>query len=180
MAVMMAVVSLSSLRPIRLHGTIAAITPGDIFVFLTALLWGPPAATLVAAADAFAASYRFSRRWTSRILSPAITSISILASALIFTRLLSWLKDRAMLGAALLLGGLLLFSVVHFLLSTLLYSGLQALKQKRAWLKVWWSNFAWTSLTSIASASAAGLIYVAIEKYGMSSLVAAARASGYG
>jgi diguanylate cyclase (GGDEF)-like protein/putative nucleotidyltransferase with HDIG domain len=173
MAVMMVIVYLSSLRPIRLHGTTAAITPGDIFMFLTALLWGPPAATLVAALDAFAASCRFSRRWTSRIISPAVTSISILTSSLIFTRLLEWLKQQNLFSAATLLGGLLLFSVVHFLLNTLLYSGLQSLKQKKAWLSVWWSNFAWTSLTSIASSSAAGLIYVAIEQYGMSSLVAA-------
>jgi putative nucleotidyltransferase with HDIG domain len=87
--------------------------------------------------------------------------------------LLEWLKQQNLFSAATLLGGLLLFSVVHFLLNTLLYSGLQSLKQKKAWLSVWWSNFAWTSLTSIASSSAAGLIYVAIEQYGMSSLVAA-------
>src|SRR5262245_6177270 len=106
MAAMMAIVFLSSMRPIRLHGTTAAITPGDIFMFLTALLWGPPAATLVAALDAFAASYRLSKRWTSRIISPAVTSISILASSVIFTRLLHWLKDENMFSAATLLGGL--------------------------------------------------------------------------
>src|SRR5262249_14570112 len=50
-AALMAVVFIAGLRPIRIPGTITSITPGDIFIFLTALSWGPAAAVLVGATD---------------------------------------------------------------------------------------------------------------------------------
>src|SRR4051794_33467501 len=71
------VVLLAGLRPIRVPGTITSFTPGDIFIFLAALFWGPPAAILIAVPDAMAASLRTSQRWTSRLASPALAAISL-------------------------------------------------------------------------------------------------------
>ncbi|HMG36615.1 MAG TPA: HD domain-containing phosphohydrolase [Blastocatellia bacterium] len=173
-ASLMAVVFLAGLRPIRIPGTITSITPGDIFIFLSALMWGPPAAVLVAATDAFAGSYRTSRRWTSRIGSPALMTISILISAECFSFGDRWLKEHRLDSTATLIGTLLLFSLAHFLLNSLLTSGLYALKQQKRLISLWWSNYCWASLTSLASASAAGLVYLSITQYGLSALLAAA------
>jgi len=47
------VVMLTGLRPIRVPGTITSFTPGDIFIFLAALFWGPSAAILIAVPAAY-------------------------------------------------------------------------------------------------------------------------------
>ena len=171
---LMLMVFLASLRPIRIHGTMTSVTPGDIFTYLTALFFGPYAAVLVAATDACAGSYRSSRRWTSRLGSPALMSISVLASAAMFRTAMGWLERHQLLTTTSLLAALLLFSAVHFLLNSLLTSALYAIKQGARLLPLWWSTYCWTSLTNVASASTAGLIYISITQSGMSSLVAAA------
>ena len=78
------VVHIAGLYPIRVPSTQVSITPTDIFVFLTALYFGAAPATLVAVADALAASLRTSRRWTSRIGGPALMSIAVGSSASLF------------------------------------------------------------------------------------------------
>ena len=174
LGLLMLVVFLAGLRPITVPGTKTSITPGDIFVYLAALFWGAPAATLVAAIDAFAASCRTSRRWTSRLGSPALMSIAVLASASLFQWTLAWLKGSQLFNTATLLASLLLFSVGHFVLNSLLTeSYFFAIKQRVRFFSLWWTNYSWASLIYLASASAAGLIYLAINQYGASSLLAA-------
>ena len=172
-AALMAVVFLAGLRPITIPGTMTSITPGDIFVFLTALFWGAPAATLVAATDALAGSCRTSRRWTSRLGGPALMSLAALASASLFQWTLAALSHSEVLTTPTLLAGLLLFSAVHFALNSLLTAAHHAIKRRTGLYALWRANYSWTSLTYAASASAAGLIYLAVMQYGVSSLLAA-------
>src|SRR5436190_6917072 len=167
------IVYLAGLFPIRVPSTQVSITPNDIFIFLTALWLGTAAATLIASMDAFVASWRTSRRWTSRIGGPALMSIAMFLSATLFESSLNWLKNYQLLTTASLLAALLLFSVVHFFLNSSLLVALQSLKKRTRPLPLWWSNYSWTSLIFIASASAAGLIYLAIIHTGISSLLAA-------
>jgi diguanylate cyclase (GGDEF)-like protein/putative nucleotidyltransferase with HDIG domain len=173
LGLLMSVVFLAGLRPITVPGTKTSITPGDIFVYLAALFWGAPAATLVAATDAFAASCRTSRRWTSRLGSPALMSIAVLASASGFQWTLAWLKDSQLFNTATLLASLLLFSIAHFALNSLLTGLHHAVKRHVGLFSLWWTNYSWASLTYVASASTAGLIYLSINQYGTSSLLAA-------
>ncbi len=170
---LMGIVYLAGLYPVRIPGTQTSVTPSDIFIFLAALYLGAHAAVIVAVTDAFAASYRTSRRWTSRLGSPAIMSISIFASASLFQWTLSRLGDFGFLSSATWFANLLLFSTIYFFLNTMLMAAHNALKQGKALLPLWRANYLWVSLTSAASASAAGLIYLAIKNYGISSLLAA-------
>jgi diguanylate cyclase (GGDEF)-like protein/putative nucleotidyltransferase with HDIG domain len=170
---LMAIVFLSGLRPIRIPGTIASITPGDIFIFLTALFWGLPAATLVAATDALAGSYRTSQRWTSRLGSPAVMSISVFASGGLFQWLLAYWDQSYLSTSTKLFAALLIFSFAHFILNSLLTATLYSLKKRTPLFPLWWASYSWTSLTYMASASAAGIIYLAIMNYGVGSLLAA-------
>jgi diguanylate cyclase (GGDEF)-like protein/putative nucleotidyltransferase with HDIG domain len=171
--ILMSVVFLAGLRPIRVPSTQSFITPGDVFIFLTALFLGAPAATLVAVTDAFAASCRKSRRWTSRIGGPALMSIAILVSATMFQQALEWLRRSSLLGSTSLLTTLLLFSLVFFLLNSLLMAVHQSLKRRESLLALWWENYSWAGLTYVASASAAGLIYLGVIQYGITLLIAA-------
>jgi diguanylate cyclase (GGDEF)-like protein/putative nucleotidyltransferase with HDIG domain len=170
---LMLVVYLTGLRPIRVPGTQAIITPGDIFIFLSALILGAPAAILVAVTDAFSASFRISQRWTSRLGGPALMAIATFLSASFFERELHWLHEYGWFSNAALLGALLLFALIHFLLNTFLMAFHQALKRRVSPVALWWANYSWVSVTCTSSASAAGIIYLAVKYYGVGSLLAA-------
>ncbi|MEW6130433.1 MAG: EAL domain-containing protein [Acidobacteriota bacterium] len=169
--VMVAFISFSS---IRVPGTQVLISPGDIFVFLAALFGGLPSAMLVAVTDAFLGSYRVSRRWTSRLGGPAFTAIALFISVNLFQRLLNWLPQWGLSYTATLLTSLLFFSTTYFVLSSFLLTLLHALKKQVLPFKLWWTNYSWTGLTFAASASAAGLIYLASKEYGIAPMIAAA------
>jgi diguanylate cyclase (GGDEF)-like protein/putative nucleotidyltransferase with HDIG domain len=171
-AAVMVVVCLAGLLPIRIPGTQSVITPVDVFVFLTAVYLGPAAATLVAVTDGFAVSFRKSQRWTSRLGGPALIAISVLASASLFKWSLDLPGIAGSSGGVKLLASLLLFSLLYFILNTGLLAAAYALKQRKSLLAHWWSNYCWTVTTYAASASAAGVIYLAITDYGLSSLLA--------
>ena len=171
--VSMAVVYIVGLRAIGIAGTKTSITPGDIFVFLALLFWGVPAAMLVGVTDAAAASFRTSRRWTSRFGSPAMIAISIFISGFAFTRLNDWMREVGMLQTSALLLAVLLFSLIHFFLNSALLTAYLALKTGVPVLKSWWENYAWASLPFAASSSAAGLIYLSMAEHGLSALLAA-------
>ena len=167
------IVYLAGLFPIRVPSTQVSITPNDLFVFLTALFLGAGPATLIAVTDAFAASWRTSRRWTSRIGGPALMSVAAFLSASLFQRSLGWLNSYQMLTTATLLTALLVFAVIYFILNSSLLVTLQCLKKRTRPFQLWRANYAWTSLVFVASASAAGLIYLAMIQYGIALLLAA-------
>ncbi len=168
------VVFIINLFSIRVPGTQVLISPGDIFVFLAALFGGLPCAMMVALTDAVVGSYRASRRWTSRLGGPAMTAISIFVSANLFHWLFGNLSNWGLSYTAALLTSLLIFSITHFILSSFLFTLLHAFKQGVLPFKLWWANYSWTGLTFAASASAAGLIYLASQEYGIIPLLAAA------
>ncbi|MFL6278220.1 MAG: HD domain-containing phosphohydrolase [Blastocatellia bacterium] len=170
---LMVVVFLAGLRPVRVPSTQVIITPGDIFMYLSALFLGAPAATLVGVTDAFSASYRLSQRWTSRLGGPALMAIAVFLSANFFERELEWLRRNDMFSQAALLGALLLFALLHFLLNTALLALHQSFKRRTSMIKLWWANYSWAIVTYTASASAAGIIYLGIKNYGITSLLAA-------
>jgi diguanylate cyclase (GGDEF)-like protein/putative nucleotidyltransferase with HDIG domain len=167
------IVILAGLFPIRVPSTQVSITPNDIFIFLTALFLGPAPATAIAVIDALAVSCRTSRRWTSRIGGPALMSIAVFLSANLFQGSLGWLREHQLMSTGMLLAALLVFSLVHFVLNSALLVTLQCLKKRTRPFALWWDNYAWTSLTYVASASAAGLIYLAMVQYGIALLLAA-------
>src|SRR5690242_3630736 len=68
------VAALVGLFPVHIPGSKTSIAGAEIFTFLVMLLYGPEAAVIAAAFEGFVAAYRSSRRWTSRIITPAITS----------------------------------------------------------------------------------------------------------
>src|SRR5882724_8883609 len=152
------VVMLTGLRPIRVPGTITSFTPGDIFIFLAALFWGPSAAILIAVPDALGASFKTSQRWTSRLASPALAAISLFVSGNLFQILLSSLHQWRVFNNAMLFAALLVFSAAHFSIHTLLLASYAAIKKWVPVQQIWWPNYSWISLMYTASASTAGLV----------------------
>jgi len=172
LALLIAAAFLAGLLPIRLPGTRASITAGDVFIFLALLFWGVEAATIVAVTDGFAASCRTSRRWTSRLGSPAMMAVAVFVSAGLFQVVLDLLNRNHGSTSSTLLAALLVFSIAYFFCNSVLTASLLALKKKTPLFRLWWDNYAWAGLTYAASASAAGLIYLAFKQYGLGSLLA--------
>ncbi len=164
----------ASLKPTQVPGTQVVITPGDVFVFLAAVIQGPAAATFVAVAEASFVSYRNSRRWTSRLGGPALMAVAISVSACLFDLSQSWLRDRGALGNATFLAAVLAFSAVYFLLNSMLLAAHQSLKRRTPFLSHWKANYSWASLTYLASAATAGLVHLAMQQIGIGALLAAA------
>ena len=165
---------LAGLPQVRIPGTRAIITPGDALIFLSVLYLGAPGATLVACADISLATFRASKRWTSRLAAPAQMAITkyLATGGLSLAR--SWLEQQQLPASLSLFLGLQLFSLLHFLINTGLVAALLALKRREAFFPLWRGNYAWAGLMNAANASAAGLIYLGIQKFGLVSLLAAA------
>ncbi|HWQ36396.1 MAG TPA: EAL domain-containing protein [Blastocatellia bacterium] len=164
---------LAGLRQVRIPGTKAIITPSDALVFLSALCLNAAGATLIACADIFLATCRASRRWTSRLAAPAQMAVTMYFSATLLKWALRWLEQKHLSASTCLFVALLSFACAHFLINTGLVAALLALKQGEAFLPLWRDNYALVGLVNAANASAAGLIYLGLQKFGLVSLLAA-------
>src|SRR5262249_1819153 len=144
---MMGLVVVASIKPTRVPGTQVVIAPGDVFVFLAAILQGPAAATLVAVTEAFCVSFRTSQRWTGRLGGPALMAIAMSISANAFDRSRGWLYNAGLDGSASMLALLLGFAMLYFLLNSMLLATHQALKKRESLFAHWRGNYSWVGLT---------------------------------
>ena len=168
---MTVVVYVAAKHPTRIPGTQTWISPNDLFVFLAVLVWGAPAATILAVTDALAISRAASKRLTSWLGGPAIIAIAIFAPATLFDYGLRALRHSGSFGTTVLLLCLLALSVVYFALNSFLLAAHLALKKGSNVLDVW-AKYWPMGLTYVAAASAAWFIYLSVSQFGPGSLLA--------
>lgn len=160
--------------PIPLRGTESSFSAAEIFIFLGLLYVGVDAACLAAAAEAFVASARTSKRWTSRLVSPAVAAFSIAVTGWMFLQVASALESRQLFGEGTLLGLLPAAAIVHFLLTGWLLRMVLHLKSdKPLRLEVFLGGFGWIGSTYAANAFIAALLYVTARHAGAIVLLAA-------
>src|SRR5258706_3109608 len=160
--------------PVPLRGTKSSFSAAEIFIFLALLYVGLDAACLAAAAEAFVASARTSKRWTSRLVSPAVAALSIGVTGWIFLEVANALQSRELYGEGTLLGLLPATAVVYFLLTGLLVRMVLHLKaEKPLRLGVLLGSFGWIGSTYAASAFIAALLYLTARHAGAIVLLAA-------
>ena len=166
-----AVAAIVGLFPVRIPGAKTAIAGGEIFIFLMMLVYGAPAAVLAAALEGAVASWRSSKRWTSRIGTPAMASLAMLVCASAFDAARGQLAESG-LSSSVLLAFLLVFAALYFVANTLLTSTLIALKRgspltPRRWLK----DMSWIGLAYLTGASIAGVLFMSFEQFGLAALM---------
>jgi diguanylate cyclase (GGDEF)-like protein/PAS domain S-box-containing protein len=168
-----ALAMLAGLFPVRVPGTRNSLVVGEIFIFLVLLLQGPAAATLVAAGEASIGSYRTSKRWTSRIVSPAIAAVVMNLMGTLLALTLAWLEGSAWGGAASLLAATMLFAFGYFLLSATLMAAVPRLKRgEPMWqLASTVSDYRWVGLAYAGSASVATLLFLTYRQSGIAVLM---------
>jgi diguanylate cyclase (GGDEF)-like protein/PAS domain S-box-containing protein len=159
--------------PVRIPGSKTGLAAGEIFIFLILLLYGTAPAVIAAAVEGFTASYRISKRWTSRLISPANIALAMLGSA----NVLETVRGRLALdgaGSAILLSALLLFAILYYASITVLTNTLFALKSGAALTPLrWLKKLGWMGFAYMASASVAGLLYLTFARFGLPVLLVA-------
>jgi len=160
--------------PVPLPGTKSSFSAAEIFIFLALLYVGLDAACIAAAAEAFVAAARTSKRWTSRLVSPAIAAFSIGVTGWGFLQVVGALEARQLYSEGTLLGLLPATAVVHFLLTGWLVRMILHLKSERPLrLGVLLGSFGWIGSTYAAAAFIAALLYLTARHAGAVVLLAA-------
>jgi diguanylate cyclase (GGDEF)-like protein len=173
-AVGVAVAMLAGLFPVRVPHSKNSFAAGEIFIFSLLLLHGPAAATLASAGEALVGSWRTSKRWTSRIASPAMAAIAMFCSGSLLDVALGKLRALGWLHAPVLLVTATLFALTYFVLNTVLVTLVPKLKRnERLALSELFANFAWAGVAYSGSASIAVLLDLAFEQSGIGVLMAA-------
>jgi diguanylate cyclase (GGDEF)-like protein/putative nucleotidyltransferase with HDIG domain len=173
--VLLGLVVVSAARPLRIPGTRASMTAGDVFTFLGAIFLGVPAAVVLGAADVLISSLRSSRRATSWLAAPAVSGITAFVASEVFYAALASHSGvtRQPLGAAdyvpvsALVVPLVMMSLLQYLLNGLGVAALHALKQRQSVWSYWRDGYLWTSLTFFAAGLAALVVYGAVMQFGV-------------
>jgi diguanylate cyclase (GGDEF)-like protein/PAS domain S-box-containing protein len=160
--------ALTGLFPIRMPGTRHSLVVGDVFTFLTLLLHGAPAAALVAAGEAGAGTFRSSTRWTSRLASPALATVSMLVVGSLFDAVRTALERAGPLPTAGLLGLAIVAGMVYFPVNATMVSGVLRLKASKRFFQLGdvISVFRWLGMATAGSATVAALLFESYRRAG--------------
>ena len=127
-----AIAMLAGFFPLRVPRSKNSFAAGEIFIFLLLLLYGPAAATLAAAGEGLIGSWRTSKRWTSRIISPAMASIAMFRCRLAAAgRGGHGCAPRAHYSPGVLLLSTMLCATLYFVITTLLITAVPYLKRNQ-------------------------------------------------
>jgi diguanylate cyclase (GGDEF)-like protein/PAS domain S-box-containing protein len=169
-----AVAMLAGLFPVRIPGSKNSFAAGEVFIMLLLLMQGPAAAAVAAAGEAFIGSARSSKRWTSRLVSPAAAAVSMTAVGTLLHAITGRLQDGSSLAEALALLLAMGAAILHFVFNTLLITAVMHLKRREPLrLATFLSSFGWVGTTFAASAFIAGLLVQAFKTSGVGVMIGA-------
>lgn len=165
---------LAGLVPVRNPRSSSSFTAGEIFIFLLLLLNGVEAAVVAAAAEALVGSWRTSRRWTSRIASPAMAALALFAAGSAFEYARRSLDAAGMFTDGALLAGSVLVAVAYIVTNTLLVTMVPHLKKNEPIrLRSFVASFGWIAVAYGANAAIATLLCLSFRQSGWVVVVAA-------
>ena len=156
----------------RIPGVKSMVTVSDTFVFLTVLLCGPNAATLVAAVSAASESARYVKRWLTLATNISVLSCSFFISSqavtLIFgdLRLLAHHKETFFV-YVLALG---LLAALQAVINPFLIVVIMALKTGKPMLQIWREDYSWVMVTYFSGIITAGVVNALIHYYGFAAV----------
>ena len=168
---------LAGFFPISIPRSKNSFVAGEIFIFLLFLLQGLEAAVLAAAAESFVGSYRSSKRWSSRLISPALSGLAMhVAGSLVGLVGLVGGSQAALgsLDSALLplLAGAL--ALLYFAANSSLVYTVVLLKNNASLdLRAFAASFTPVALAFSANALVAALLFMAVQSNGLGVLFGA-------
>ncbi|UCF66860.1 MAG: hypothetical protein JSV80_13900, partial [Acidobacteriota bacterium] len=152
---------------LRIPGTRTFISLSDTFVFASVILLGPAPAALIAGSEGLLITYLVNKSVRPALASLSVMTISIYLAALAFERSLSLIDPRgSQAGLDALLIPLVLMALVHYAVNSSLVATLTALRLRRSIVALWRTNYAWTALSFLPGALAAGIAVALIRSLG--------------
>ena len=160
---------LAGFFPVRIPRSKNSFAAGEIFIFLLLLIQGPEAAVVAAVGEAAVGSWRTSKRWSSRIVSPMMAALAMFGSG----SLLNLAVDGSVHNAGVTIVAAMAFAQVYFVLNTLLVTTVPRLKRNEPLqLSDLFGVFGWVGIAYSASAAVAALLYLTYIQSGIGVLMA--------
>ncbi len=168
-----AIAMLAGIFPVRIPQSKNSFAAGEVFIFLLLLMHGPAAAVVAAAGEGAVGASRTSKRWTSRLVSPAMAAIAMSLAGAAFDAARRWLGHDAPGSAAWLIVAAMGAAMVYFVINTLLITAVPRLKRNEA---LQWADlfgvFGWVGIAYAGSAAVAALLYLTYLQSGLGVLMA--------
>jgi diguanylate cyclase (GGDEF)-like protein/PAS domain S-box-containing protein len=159
------VVGLTGMFTVRIPGAKTSIAAAEIFIFLMLMLFGAEAATIAAAVEGSVGAYRSSKRWTSRLGTPSMAAISMLACGELLSRGLA--EVPAGIHDAAQLVGLIAFAALYAFVNSHLFNTLFAWKRnERLPLLASLRGSAWLMAAHMSSAALSALMFASFRTFG--------------
>jgi diguanylate cyclase (GGDEF)-like protein/PAS domain S-box-containing protein len=146
------------------------ITVSDTLIFLAIILFDKEAAILLAAAEAFCSTLKFSKRVTTLLFNPAALACSTLLATQAFRLALGSFSLHQSYSANYIVA-LSVLASVQYAANSGFVALCAALRAKQPLWQTWRDGFLWTSLTYFAGAFAAGIISQLIDTFGFYALL---------
>ena len=169
-------VSMASRMSVRLPGLRSHIAFSDAFIFLALVMYGGEAAVIMAAAEAFFASWRFCRRGLTIAFNTAVMAFSTAAVA--GTLHIAGLTANVPLHSGdstwqQFVIALTVIGLVQFLVNTGLAAVHESLKDSLELFATWKDKYLWSFVTYFVGAVCAGVLSVLTNTVGLGVLIAA-------
>lgn len=158
---------------IKIPGARGQIAVSDTFIFLAILLFGIEAAVVLAAAEAFCSSVRFSKKASVLFFNAGVMALSTFVTASTLYLLFPGLSLRDGFSPNLIVG-LCVMALLQYALNSGPIAVGVALKANQSVWQSWRANFLWTSLTYFAGAFGAAVVGRLIENFGFYAFIATA------
>jgi signal transduction histidine kinase len=169
-----ALAMIAGLVPVRIPRSTNSFTAGEVFIFLLLLMSGPHAAAVASAGEALVGSWRSSKRWSSRIASPAMAAIAMFSAGSMLHAALDALQRHGLAHDGLLLLATLVFAVGYFVFNTVLATMVPRLKRNEPLnLRVFVDSFGWLGMAYAGNASVATFLFLGFRQSGLVIVIAA-------
>ena len=151
---------------IKIPGTRGQIAVSDTFIFLAILLFGVEAAVVLAAAEAFCSSVRFSKKASVLFFNAGVMALSTFITASTFYAAFPGVNLRDGLSPNLFVG-LCVMALLQYVLNTGPIAVGVALRANQGVWQSWRANFLWSSLTYFAGVVGAAIVGRLSENLGL-------------
>jgi len=166
------IATLAGLFPVRVPRSKNSFAAGEIYIFLLIAIHGPPAAVVAAACEAGLGSYRTSKRWTSRMGSPAIAGFAMFLCGGLFQAASDALRAAGWLGPGAEVSLLMGLGAIYSFANSVFVSTLIKLKRNETLsLATWFREWGWMGLTYVATGALAALLFLTFQQFGITVLI---------
>ncbi len=175
LAIALLLVAVASSLSLPLPRSSYSLSIGDVFVFGVLVTLGPAAAVVASGIDAMVGTWRFSKRLSSRLATPAAAMAAMTVCTWAFDALKAGLATRGLGVESATMAALVLVALIPFALSLAPLMAMTALKRGQPVTPLrWLADSGWMAAIYLASALIAGLVHLQAQRFGGTPLLVTA------